>query len=428
MNSSLVDHLNKIADYYVVANDNKRSRAFRSAARNFALISFEIDRSNLKDVNFQGLGESILHEVRDFLNGKDSVRLSSLQEEFPPITALSLLNLFNFDLEYIYYLWKNFHVFTVEDLFSISERRVQIALSIRKKMNISPTTLPTETHYNLLGDCIVHTAYGTGKRTVDEIAEKLVELGDKHIFIADYLESPNVLGGVSVNRLVSQSQAIKRAQIDHNVRIFHGTIVDVDLDGDLIMAEDALGRVEYIVIKLSTQPHLKVLSRLDKALTYLQERGFKNIIIDCLDHYVEFAFQKRGLESLLLKYKVVLNLFGQNAEERSIVASFLKGINLARVSLSSFSTDYDDFDNLFKSAEIATFLQIPQESIINSLPHPFKNKISKNQIGVRDDIEEEDVNQQESLEDRLRYTMNRIQELQKVGNRLGSVLKGKNNE
>jgi hypothetical protein len=429
LNKTIVQHLDNIADYYITASDLVRTRSFRAAARNIELITFTITQDNFQDVTFKGLGDGIKEVIKDYLSQGTSKRLEELKESHPPLSALSLLSLYNIDLEYIKHLWITHKAKSIKDLASVSERRASLAL---EKMQERPnlfhprhnTKFVPDVH--LLGDMAIASAYGAGKQTIDSIAEELSRMGDKHIFIADRLASPNVLVSISEERLSSQREVIRKAQIDHNIRIWQGAIVDVDLEGNPI-ANSIEDRVEFVILKLETEPHTNKLSRLKKAYNSFKDKS--NILIDCLDIYCaetsrgEFKrFLDETTATIVLSGDSVANIAIQEYLKPTID---LKEIRLPKVALAGYATSAEELDRLFTASELASKLGYQKEDIINCLPKPFHApSLSKNIVGVRDNNTET----KEDASERIQAAIKKIDNLRKVGSSLGDLFNRKINE
>ena len=423
MNNNLSDHLNTIADYYIVANDLARVRAFRSAASSIGLVAFDITKQNLKDIKFNGLGESTLEVIKQFIETGSSSRHQELSQKYPPRSVLSLLSLFNFDLQYIVELWVKHKVTSIAELYSVKDPRAINALELLDQISIKDPELPQH-DYKLIGDCLIHTAFCSGQNTVDQTVEKLKELGDKHIFLADKLISPNVLAGMSADRLAAQRDAIKKAQIDHEIRIWQGAIVDIDVDGQLVAPTDILQKVEYLVIKPSTAPHTRVLSRLDLALSKIGQRD--NIIIDCLDIYCLQHLDQKQFQQLITKHNPIILLPGIDALAYGSIITFLSKVALNRVALASCANSFSELDNLVVAANAAKKLNIKVGHIINCLPKPFARVvISESRIGVRNSTSKDVPSPEPTSLEKIEAAMKKIEKLRNAGNSLGAILQRK---
>jgi len=397
-----------------MANDLVRVRAFRSAAANINLVAFKITKDNFKDIKFNGLGESTLEVIKQFAETGTSSRLQELSQKYPPRSILSLLSLFNFDLQYLSELWNRYKVKNLSDLYPLKEERIVIALKVLENISPTPTELPQH-NYNLIGDCLIHTAFCSGQHTVGQITEKLKELGDKHIFIADKLASPNVLAGMAQDRLATQRDVIKQTQIDQNIRIWQGAVVDLDLDSNLIAPRDILQKVEYLVIKPSTAPHTNIISRLDVILSKIKQ---DNIIIDCLDIYCNEHLDPKEFQQLLIKYDPILLLPGVDLIAYNYIVAFLSKIKLTRVALASCADSFGELDNITTAANAAKKLNIISSNIINCLPKPFDKMIMpESRIGIRDHSVAAEVKVQElSSAQKLEVAMKKIEKLRNAAN------------
>lgn len=417
-NKKLSDHLNTIADYYIIANDLIRTRAFRSAATNVNLVTFEITKQNFKDVKFNGLGETTLEVIKQFVDTGNSNRYQELKQKYPPRSVLSLLSLFNFDLQYILELWNKYKVTSVADIYTLKEPRVVKAIKALEDISPNASELPQH-DYKLIGDCVIHTAFCSGQNTIGQIVEKLKELGDKHIFVADKLASSNVLAGMSPDRLATQRDVIKQAQIDNDIRIWQGAIVDIDLDGNLIAPRDILQKVEYLVIKPSTLPHTNILTRLDSALSKIISKD--NIVIDCLDIYCNHLDQKQ-FQELLIKHDPILLLPGADLLTYNYITVFLSKVKLTRVALASCANSFSELDNIVTAANAAKKLNIKSNCIVNCLPKPFAKVITpESRIGVRYSKNLENKIPEPTSMEKIEAAMKKIEKLRSASNSLGSV-------
>ena len=374
-NQNLSNHLETLANYYMLASDFGRTRAFRSAAQNINLVNFTIDKNNIQNVTFKGLGESVVKVIHEYIETQSSSRYEELRLRYPPPSSIEMLSLFNFDLQYVKHLWETYKASSIQDLKTIKEARVRQALSYNTFVQ---ETSFAEGSYKLLGDCAVHTTYSIGKHSIDEITEKLKSVEDKHIFIADYIEGPNTIGSCSIQRFLTQKESIKQAQIKHNIRIWQGVILDIDIDGEIRNYQDT----EYVILKPTTSPHTNVLSRLEKALKKLGPKS--NIMIDFLDKY-SLHLNASEFLSLIKTYNPILLLHCENSFAASQLYHFLLPISkqLPRIALASYAKNEDDLALFDLVVSLANKLDIQEKHIINCLPKPFGLNVSANKIGVR---------------------------------------------
>ena len=409
MNKEIIQHLNKISDYYTVAGDPTRSFSFKKASKIIETLNINIAEALSKGMELKGLGKSTISIINQFQKEGTSERLLSLQEEHPPIELFNLLELYDFDIEYLKYLWSKYKITSVQDLSQINEPRVVEALS--NLYNVVPHVEQfPEVDIPLLGDCAVQTSFGMGYYSIDDLVSRLVEMKDKHVFIADTLQSPNILGGMREDFLDLQRREIKQAQLDHNVRVFHGVVLDVDIDGNFY--QDVLDQVEFVILKLSTRPHTDIIKRLTKAVSGIKN---KKTIIDCIDIYSHLTINKEDLQSLLIETNSSLLVSGKDPLERTSIYNFLKGSSVS-ISLASQAQTESDFDTLIENAKVVGKLGIPHKSIMNCLPRPLGSALvqSKNTVGVK--------SKSNSSLSRIEKALDKINELRKSGNSLGSLI------
>ena len=382
-NEKLILHLDKIADFYIFATDPVRSKSFRSLARKVETLLLEISNNNIDTIKLPGLGESTLEVIKQFIDKGKSTRHEELSQKFPPKEALDLLSLYNFDIEYVVYLWQTYRVFSLKDLQQVDEDRVKIARSHPK----SSHSIESEPHeYNILGDFIISNYSSGNASSIESMVSRLKNMGDKHIFISDYIASPNISYGVLPTRVESLGRVIKELQIKFDVKIFHGFIVDLDLDGRIICPPAILVRTEYIILKLATQPHFNIIERLSAAIESLSNRD--NIIIDILDSYCNLI-SASVLNDFIVKYQPIVMM--TRDASNSIVLEYLKHVSLNRIALGSYAEDSGGLQGIHQAASAAIFLQTPASTLINCLPRPFKKEVQvQTKVGTKNTLDFQD--------------------------------------
>jgi hypothetical protein len=377
VNEQLVKFLDTIADYYIVARDPPRSHSFRSAARNIELLSFELTEDKLGQVQFKGLGKSTIEEIKQFLKTGSSDRLDQLKQKHVPFLLLKQCSLlYDFDLQYINYLHDNFNIKSLDDLLPLKEARVLTAIDRWKKP--TPHMQVPDHKFKLIGDCSVHSAYSTGTHSIDDLVAKLTDLGDKHIFISDYYQGDNILGGLNESRFFSRLQSIKQAQIDYNIKIFQGIIVDLDIDGNILCPSALLKQSDFVTVKLSTRPHTNVVSRIVNALKSLPK---ESTMIDLLDRYVLFLDQSQ-LQQLISHFNPIVLI---NPETLNVEPSYFKALKMQRIALGSNANDFSQLDTIHRAGDLISALGYSAAQIINCIAQPFKLQtlISTNRVGTR---------------------------------------------
>jgi histidinol phosphatase-like PHP family hydrolase len=377
VNTQLVKFLDTIADYYIVSRDLPRSHSFRSAARNIELLSFEISEDKLSHIQFKGLGKSTIEEIKQFLKTGSSSRLDQLKQNNITLSLLRQCSLlYDFDLQYIDHLYKNFKIQSIQDLSSLKEERVLAAIDRWKKP--TPHIQVPDHSLKLIGDCSVHSAYSSGHHSIDDLAAKLTDLGDKHIFISDFYQGDNVLSGLNESRFASRLQSIKQAQIDYNIKIFQGTIIDLDVDGKILCPSSIIKQSDFVTIKLSTRPHFDVISRVANALKSLPK---ESTMIDLLDRYAS-SLDQQQLQQLIHHFNPIVLI---NPETLNVEYSYLKALKIQRIALGSNANDFNQLDTIHRVGDLIYALGYSDHQIINCIAQPFKLQASTsiNRIGTR---------------------------------------------
>lgn len=398
-NIDIVNSLDTLADYYTLAKDPPRVRAFRNAARNIELISFEIDSSNIDNVDFKGLGKSIKSSIQELVKTSKIARLEELKIKLPPVQALQLIQLYNFDLEYVFYLWDKYKAFSLPHLYALRalEPRARYAIDMFSSLDLSYNKLAPAT-YPLLGDLAVQSSFGLGVHTIDEICVSLKQRDYKHGFIADFCEGPNTLSKLSKSQILLQKQAIKDAQLKHDIRIWQGLIIDVDLEGNVPTELTSL--VDYVIIKLSTRPHENVFNRITSAATKLP-----GAFIDVLDKYTSTNLTSKQLLDLASKNPLVIHTPDYITTSR--ILDLLTPLPAFQAALVSYATNEHQLDNIFLAQDLAHKLLYQPSSLINCRSHPFKSSSTyTSTTGIKGDTPQDSLQKFEATLQRMRQLQN----------------------
>lgn len=366
MQKELIEHLQQIANCYYNIGDLQRYLAFTRAA------------SSLNSGKTQGIGSSIEEVISQFNKTKQSTRLDEL------IGRGALLcpdDFFNFDIEYLAYLNKTYSCKTKEDLIKITELRTQQALSFTEESLI---TLTSATLNKFLGDGFVQTSYSGSSLSLEEIVKHLAQT-KKHIFISDNIPSPNLRGSLTESTFKLQKSKIQALQVDHNIRIFQGCVVDVDMEGNPRASDTYLNQAEYIIVTCSTTPHENQSLRLQRAFQALQ-RFKKRVfikILDRFDDYVPLVFDliQHNINSFVVapkndyelnKAKALFDLVG---EYKEILAT-------ARFLIGSSAKDLTEFSRLDVLGDLTSLLE---DKIINNDANPLLDFRTSNKAGIRNE-------------------------------------------
>lgn len=387
-NAELIKHLDAIADRYIMSGDNIRSRTFRIAARNIELLYFEIDSTNIDTISFKGIGNSVKDLIVEFIQTGTSKRFSLLEKQHPPLAALKLLQLPNMDITTLNHLWRTSG--SLPTLF------------IPPHDPIIPLESPP---FGLLGDAAVHTSFGLGSMTNQQLITGLLERGDKHIFIADYNSSPNAPGGGLSEQLFNlQRQEFKQLQIDNNVRIWQGIVVDLDLNGKLIGSMKNIELAEFVIVKILTQPLVNVTSRLLAAITQLPH---KSLFIDCINHN-SHLLNINDLQQIAAKTTILISHSSMQ------IAELLKRCNFPRLAFGTYSQSLEDTDKLLALLALIDQANLNTSNIVNFLPRPFletSNHTSFAGVRLASSSPTSNSNQPQDPFKKIEATLTRINEL-----------------
>jgi DNA polymerase (family 10) len=102
---------------------------------------------------------------------------------------------------------------------------------------------------DLTGTFHCHTDWSDGGATLEEMAEAARAAGLAYLGIADHSRSAGYAGGLSVDRVRSQWEAIDalNARYEGRFRLFKGTECDILPDGSLDFPDDVLAGFDYVV-------------------------------------------------------------------------------------------------------------------------------------------------------------------------------------
>jgi|SRR5579864_5585666 len=102
---------------------------------------------------------------------------------------------------------------------------------------------------DLTGTFHCHTNWSDGAATLEEMAEAAMAAGLKYLGIADHSRSAGYAGGLSIDRVHEQWQAIDalNQKFGKRFRLFKGTECDILSDGSLDYPDDVLEGFDYVV-------------------------------------------------------------------------------------------------------------------------------------------------------------------------------------
>jgi DNA polymerase (family 10) len=131
--------------------------------------------------------------------------------------------------------------------------------------------LPTlVTRDDLTGTFHCHTDWSDGNATLEAMAEAAIALGLKYLGIADHSRAAAYAGGLSIERVRQQWEAIDRLneQLGGRLRLYKGIECDILADGTLDYPDEVLAGFDYVVASVHSsfgQPRDEMTARIGRA-------------------------------------------------------------------------------------------------------------------------------------------------------------------
>lgn len=134
---------------------------------------------------------------------------------------------------------------------------------------------------DIKGDLHSHTTWSDGAQSILEMARAAKGRGYKYLAVTDHSQSLTVAGGLTIERLHAQRQEIEEARraVGGDFRIFHGTELEIKLDGTLDFPDEVLAWLDIVVASIHSglrQPGEQVTQRALNAV--------RNPHVDILGH------------------------------------------------------------------------------------------------------------------------------------------------
>ncbi len=101
---------------------------------------------------------------------------------------------------------------------------------------------------DIKGDLHMHTKWSDGKATIQEMAEKAMELGYEYIAITDHSPSSTIANGLSIERL--NEKRLELREINKKIKGIHilmGSEVDIKTDGSLDYPDEVLKELDVVI-------------------------------------------------------------------------------------------------------------------------------------------------------------------------------------
>lgn len=377
LNNQLATHLKCFADFYLFEKDRGRAIAFASIADSIAKLNFKINIDNLKSLEIKGLNSSITHEIKLFLEKKPSDRFLELNNRWPTSSFRSLLNLYNFDLEYVIFLWKTYKSDSLASLKNLKEDRVQVALNMlhnsHSEKNFETLQTSKLSRFPILGSVSqTNTFYNID--AVELFIQQSAKANDKYFFAANFIPSSNNFSDLEGPRLDRWFSNIKKKQIVYNIKIWTGAIVDIDIVGTPLIRQ--LNKFDFYILNLCTQPHTNKIQRLIKGWNSFKEK--EKVFVNFLDQYLlpnEIEAICNSINNLIITSQVF---------NHSLDLDQLHSKNLL-VAPGLFNNNITPLDISDKQAiiQIINYLNLNQSQVVNSHSRPFSKKNTTNTIGIK---------------------------------------------
>ena len=140
---------------------------------------------------------------------------------------------------------------------------------------------------SIKGDLHCHTDWTGGANSMEEMAEKAIELGYSYLGISDHTEFLRVENGLSAQELLSQREKIenlndkikKRRSGAVQFKLLHGCEANILEDGSIDIDDQTLEKLDFVIAGIHSNfkmSHDKMTQRLIKAM--------KNPNIDIIAH------------------------------------------------------------------------------------------------------------------------------------------------
>lgn len=121
---------------------------------------------------------------------------------------------------------------------------------------------------DIKGDLHVHSKYSDGTETLQEIAEKAIEMGYEYVAVCDHSTSARYAGGLSIEEIKKKNREIEKINEKYGKRILlKGAEVDILQDGSLDYEDEILKEFDFVVASVHMwSKYEDVTPRLIKAL------------------------------------------------------------------------------------------------------------------------------------------------------------------
>lgn len=241
---------------------------------------------------------------------------------------------------------------------------------------------------DIKGDLHMHTTASDGANTIVEMVEKAREKNYSYIIITDHSKSLIVANGLSKERLLTQSEEIRKinAQYD-DIDVYSGVEMDILADGALDYDDETLSQLDYVIGAIHSsfqQSEEEIMTRLKNAMDNPYVRHIAHPTGRLIGQRDGYAVNMDELFEHAKKTGTVLEI---NANPKRLDLSsdvIYNKDNLFTVNTDAHHTDHFDF----MKYGVATLQKgfVNKSQVINTMSRQaFKEFINK---GKQSDINE----------------------------------------
>jgi len=143
---------------------------------------------------------------------------------------------------------------------------------------------------DIKGDMHVHTNWSDGVNSIEEMAISAKNLGYNYITICDHSKTLKIAGGLNENDLQNQIAEIERINRKlEDFRIFSGTEVNIDSDGNLDLRNSILKDLDFVVASIHSG-----LKQEEQVLIKRILNAMNNDYVNCIGHPSGRIINKRA--------------------------------------------------------------------------------------------------------------------------------------
>ena len=124
---------------------------------------------------------------------------------------------------------------------------------------------------DIQADLHMHTTWSDGTASIREMALAAKARGRRYIVITDHSPSSAIANGLSIERLLAQHDEVRQvdAEMNGEIRVLHGTEMDIRADGTLDFPDEVLEKLDFVVASLHAslrQPREQITARVLNAI------------------------------------------------------------------------------------------------------------------------------------------------------------------